>query len=281
MQSQPSKDRDLSLPRLTASYVTLAGAGFTEPPRFTFRQRCEAASAAGFAGIGIHLNDLKTLAPADVADILSDNDLELGEIEFFADWAAPGSESATKATLGKARELAVSTGGGDHLSSGDFVGGRLDIDGAAKRLKSAAEAVADAGLKIAVEAFAWSAINSVPTANALLARADSHNAGHLLDVWHFYNTESTAEAIINMDVTTVAAVQLNDGPRVHDNFLWNARNTRLLPGEGDLDVRGFVTALKSIGYEGPFSVESSYPEFRELDVDEAAARAFDAATKFF
>ena len=271
----------MSTPKLTASYVTLAGAGFTERPRFTFRHRCEAASAAGFAGIGIHLDDLKTLEPTDVADILSDNDLELGEIEFFAGWAAPGSESATRETLEKVRELAASTGGGDHLSSGDFVGGQLDMDGAATRLKSAAEAVADVGLKIAVEAFAWSAIDSVPTACDLLARVDEPNAGHLLDVWHFYNTGSTAESITDLDVTTVAAVQLNDGPRVHDNFLWNARNTRLLPGEGDLDVRGFVTTLRSIGYDGPFGIESSFPEFRQLDVGEAAARAFDATMKFF
>ncbi len=250
----------MSTPKLTASYVTLAGAGFAEPPRFTFRQRCEAASGAGFARIGIHLNDVKTLTTADVADILSDNNLELGEIEFFAGWAAPGAESATRATLAKVRELAVTTGGGDHLSSGDFVGGPLNIDGAGTRLNSAAESVADLGLNIAVEAFAWSAINSVPTASALLARADAHNAGHLLDVWHFYNTGSTAEAITSLDVTTVAAVQLNDGRRVHENFLWNARNTRLLPGEGDLDVRGFISALKSIGYDGPFGIESSYPE---------------------
>ena len=271
----------MSTPRLTASYVTLAGAGFAEPPRFTFRQRCEAASAAGFAQIGIHLNDLKTLKAADVADILSDNDLELGEIEFFAGWAAPGAESATRATLQKVRQLAVTTGGGDHLSSGDFVGGPLDIDGAGTRLNSAAEAVADLGLNIAVEAFAWSRINSVPIASDLLTRVDARNAGHLLDVWHFYNTGSTPEAITNLDVTTVAAVQLNDGPRVYDNFLWNARNTRLLPGEGDLDVSGFISALKSIGYDGPFGIESSYPAFRQLDVGEAAARAFDATMKFF
>ena len=95
----------MSTPKLTASYVTLAGAGFAEPPRFTFRQRCEAASAAGFARIGIHLNDLKTLKSADVSDILSDNNLELGEIEFFAGWAAPGAESATRATLEKVRAI--------------------------------------------------------------------------------------------------------------------------------------------------------------------------------
>jgi sugar phosphate isomerase/epimerase len=268
-------------PKLTASYITLAGAGFTQPPRFTFRQRCEAASAAGFARIGIHLNDLKILESTDIAEILSDNDLELGEIEFFGGWAAPGSESASRQTLEKVRELAASTGGGDHLSSGDFVGGPLDVDGAATRLQSAAEAVADVGLKIAVEAFEWSVIHSLPKACDLLSRVNVSNVGHLLDVWHFYNTGSTAESITELDATSVAAVQLNDGHRVHDNFLWNARNTRLLPGEGDLDVRGFVSALISIGYDGPFGIESSYPEFRQLDVGEAAARAFDATMKYF
>ena len=271
----------MSTPKLTASYITLAGAGFTEPPRFTFRQRCEAASAAGFARIGIHLNDLRPSTAADVADILSDNDIELGEIEFFASWVAPGSESATQATLEKVRELAVATGGGDHLSSGDFAGGPLDIDGAATRLESAAEAVADVGLKIAVEAFAWSAINSVQQ-RAICWRAPTRITP---DICSMSGTSITPDQRPNRSPTststTVAAVQLNDGPRVQDNFLWNARNTRLLPGEGDLDVRGFVSALQSIGYDGPFGIESSYPEFRGLDVAEAAARAFDAAMKFF
>jgi hypothetical protein len=31
-------------PDLVASYITLAGSGFTEPPRYTFRERCEAAA---------------------------------------------------------------------------------------------------------------------------------------------------------------------------------------------------------------------------------------------
>jgi sugar phosphate isomerase/epimerase len=271
----------MSTPTLTASYITLAGAGFTEPPRFTFRERCEAASAAGFARIGIHLNDLNTLAATDVAEILSDNGIELGEIEFFAGWAAPGAEQATQLALEKVRELAAVTGGGDHLSSGDFAGGVLDMDGAASRLKNAAVALTAAGVTVAVEAFPWSAINSVPTATALLARTDDRNIGHLLDVWHFFNTGSTTESLTELDATTIAAVQLNDGARVHDNYLQSARNARLLPGEGDLDVRGFLTALESISYHGPFSVESSYPEFRELDVTEAAARAFEATMKFF
>ena len=108
--------QNLSIQKLTASYVTLAGAGFTEPPRFTFRQRCEAASAAGFARIGIHLNDLETLDATDVADILSDNDLELGEIEFFAGWAALGSNRPPSRHWRRCASSAAATGGGDHLA---------------------------------------------------------------------------------------------------------------------------------------------------------------------
>ena len=138
-------------------------------------------------------------------------------------------------------------------------------------LESAPGAVADIGLRIAVEAFAWSAINSVPTTSALLARANASNAGHLLDVWHFYNTGSTT--------------RIDHRPRRRNRRRCATQRrpprARLLPGGGDLDVRGFVTAVKSIGYDGPFSIESSYPEFRELDIAEAAALAFDATMKFF
>ena len=43
---------------LVASFFTLSGGGFGEPPRNTFIERCEAAAAAGFTGIGLHADDL-------------------------------------------------------------------------------------------------------------------------------------------------------------------------------------------------------------------------------
>ena len=48
----------MSAPDLVASFFTLSGAGFGEPPRNGFEQRCAAAAAAGFAGIGMHAADL-------------------------------------------------------------------------------------------------------------------------------------------------------------------------------------------------------------------------------
>jgi sugar phosphate isomerase/epimerase len=79
----------------------------------------------------------------------------------------------------------------------------------------------------------------------------------------------------------IAAVQLNDGPRVYNDFLWNARNTRFLPGDGELDVRGLLDTLNEIGYTGPYCVEVNYPEFRAYSVFDAAKRAYDATATYF
>ena len=76
----------------------------------------------------------------------------------------------------------------------------------------------------------------------------------------------------------VAAVQLNDGPLVTDDFLKHARAQRKLPGDGDLDVVGLIRAVQASGYSGPYCVEVNTPEFRALPVDEAARKAAEAAT---
>ena len=99
----------------------------------------------------------------------------------------------------------------------------------------------------------------------------------MIDVWHFFNTGATPDEIAGIDPEWIAAVQLNDGPRVSEDYLVQARTTRWLPGDGELDVRGLVVALRDAGYAGPWCVEVSYPEFRELDVADAARLAHDNA----
>jgi hypothetical protein len=85
-------------PGLVASHFTLSGAGFAEPPRNSFIERCEAAAAAGFSGIGLHCDDLsRTIAAGvDVPEmraVLRNNGLALVEIEFLAGWAFRSCQS--------------------------------------------------------------------------------------------------------------------------------------------------------------------------------------------
>ena len=85
-------DADWPATDLVASFFTLSGGGFGEPPRHAFAERCEAAAAAGFAGIGLHADDLpRTVAAGlDVGGmraVLAGTGLRLVEIEFLGGWA--------------------------------------------------------------------------------------------------------------------------------------------------------------------------------------------------
>ena len=83
---------DRGSPDLVASFFTLTGAGFGEPPRYSFVQRCEAAAATGFAGIGLHIADLARTREAGTSSgemraLLRGCGLRLVEIEFVGGWA--------------------------------------------------------------------------------------------------------------------------------------------------------------------------------------------------
>jgi sugar phosphate isomerase/epimerase len=264
---------------LVASFFTLTGAGFGEQPRHAFTERCRAAAAAGFTGIGLHADDLpRTLASGlDVAGmraVLADSGLRVVEIEFLGGWALPADPGALERTVLRIEEVADAFGG-RHVSTGEFRGDApLDLDAAAVRLDALARRLADRGLQLAVEAFPWSALAGPDTVPELLRRAGSPRLGQMVDVWHFLNNGGNPDTLSG----PIAAVQLNDGPRVHDDYLVHARAARRLPGEGELDVDGVVRAVLRAGFTGPWCVEVNTPEFRALPVDEAARRAADAAT---
>ena len=280
---------DGGLPDLVASFFTLSGAGFGEQPRNSFVQRCEAAAAAGFSGIGLHADDLpRTVASGvdagEMQAVLRINGLQLVEIEFLGGWALPPAENASTASSVRGIEAVAESLGGRHVSAGEFRGdAQLDsdaaLDAAAASLRVNADRLARRGLLVAVEAFPWSAISTVDCAADLVRRSGAPNAGVMVDVWHFYNSGAGLDALTDLPGAGVAAVQLNDGPLVHDDFLRHARAERKLPGEGDLDVVGLIRAVRDTGFDGPYCVEVNTPAFRALPVGEAALQAADTATQ--
>lgn len=268
-------------PDLVASFFTLSGAGFAEPPRNTFVQRCEAAAAAGFTGIGLHADDLTRTVDAGVGvdemrDVLRSNGLSVIEIEFLGGWTdlSPGTFApCTDAILTVADAF-----GGRHVSGGEFRSDiNLDPAPAAAALRGHADRLAERELLVAVEAFPWSAVDRVETAIDLVRRSGAPNAGILIDVWHFYHCGGSVDLLADLPGAGIAAVQLNDGPRVHDDFLTAARARRALPGQGELDVVGLIRAVRSAGFVGPWCVEVNTPLFRALPVAEAARQAADAS----
>ena len=265
-------------PPLTASFVTLSGAGFAEPARIPFAERCRAAAAAGFTGIGLHADDYRQMRGDDAA-IRADLDrqgLRLSEIEFLVGWAAAPDDAAARDTAAPVHQLSAGFAP-HHLTAGEFAGARLDIETAGARLRAVCDLLAPTGVRVAVEAFPWSGLRDIATARAVVEASKATNTGLMIDVWHFYNSRSTLADLDGLPPEQIVAVQLNDGRLVDTDFRTEARRGRLLPGDGELDISGLLRGLHARGFRGPYCVEVNYPGFRNLPADEMARSAYAKA----
>ena len=80
----------------------------------------------------------------------------------------------------------------------------------------------------------------------------------------------------------IAAVELDDAAAQPVGSLWeDTIDKRRLPGQGDLDVPGFINAVRSAGWSGPWGVEILSDEYRKRPLAEATAEAYEATMAQF
>jgi sugar phosphate isomerase/epimerase len=95
------------------------------------------------------------------------------------------------------------------------------------------------------------------------------NVGLLIDSWHWYWAGATTQDIIRAGRERIVHVHFNDAPK---ETAEQARdNERLMPGQGVINLTGFLHALQRIGYRDALSVEVFGKFVRQMS-PEAAAR---------
>jgi sugar phosphate isomerase/epimerase len=104
------------------------------------------------------------------------------------------------------------------------------------------------------------------------------NVGLLLDSWHWHHAGATPEDIIAAGRDRIVHVHFNDSPnlppeQIHDN-------QRLLPGEGVINLTGFLQALQSIHYNDALSVEV-FGRTKDMTPEAAAKAGLDSALAVF
>jgi sugar phosphate isomerase/epimerase len=85
------------------------------------------------------------------------------------------------------------------------------------------------------------------------AKECGSNVGLTLDTWHWHFADGTTHDIIAAGKDRIVTVHFNDAPDLPPDQIRD--NERLMPGEGVIDLTGFLHALKKIGYEDALSVE--------------------------
>ncbi|HLI15496.1 MAG TPA: sugar phosphate isomerase/epimerase family protein [Acidimicrobiales bacterium] len=119
-------------------------------------------------------------------------------------------------------------------------------------LRAAAETAGEAGVRLVLEPLRreLGTLAVLPSeALALIEEVGATNIDLLLDTWHFWDLPGIREELA-AHVGRIGAVQING--RAPQPRSWC---DRLLPGEGVIDLPGFIATLESAGYRGWYDVE--------------------------
>ena len=122
-------------------------------------------------------------------------------------------------------------------------------------------------------------INNLEAAIETIKRADRPNVGLVLDSFHLHISDSKFSDIGRLSAEQVFLVHVNDSEKGDKKRLTDAN--RLYPGEGEINLKAFASALKGIGYDSYLSLELLRPAYWEQEPGEIAAKGRDSLSHVF
>jgi sugar phosphate isomerase/epimerase len=140
------------------------------------------------------------------------------------------------------------------------------------------------GLSCDIEFIPWLRTRDLASANKLLRAAARENCGLLIDTLHFARAGCRPEELSACPAEWFHYIQLCDAPAAapstQDGLIYAAREERLFPGQGQLDLVGILNHLPFpivMGIEIPAETLSftAGPEERARLAREAALRLFE------
>lgn len=234
----------------------------------TLRDKLPAIAAAGFDGIEVFEQDFIADAgtPAEVGQMIRDHGLAITLFQPFRDFEGLTGDLRARAFDRAERKFDVMGELGADLvlvcSSvhPEALGG---IDRAAADFHELGERAAARGLRVGYEALAWGRhIHDHRDAWEVVRRAGHPAVGLILDSFHTLARQVPVDSIRAIPADRIFFVQLADAPAIPMDLLYWSRHFRNMPGEGDLDVTAFTTAVMATGYGGPLSLEIFNDQFR-------------------
>lgn len=232
------------------------------------REKLSAIAAAGFDGIEIFENDFLAFdgGPREVGRMVRDHGLEISLFQPFRDFEGMPEPQRSRAFDRAERKFDLMNELGTELVlvcsnvSPISLGG---IDRAADDFRELGERAAKRGIRVGYEALAWGRhVSDHRDAWEVVRRADHPNVGLILDSFHTLAKNIDPDTIRSIPGDRIFFVQLADAPKIDMDLLYWSRHFRNMPGEGDLNVAGFMRAVAATSYDGVLSLEIFNDQFR-------------------
>jgi sugar phosphate isomerase/epimerase len=270
--------------QILGSYWTLAvGAGPSgiQYCPHDFRTRVETAARAGFTAMGFWHADIvevrKKHSFKEMKQILAANGIVTIEVEWLLDWFCTdtrrkASDDTRKLLLDAAEALSAR-----HIKIGDLGNDCADVPKMTEEFAVLCREAAERGTNVLFEMLPaqFSRAPSLDQVLAITRGSGAKNGGIMLDNLHVQRTGTTFEDIgRKLRPGDLIGAEINDGYlTVASKFEDSVINKRLLPGDGEFDIAGFLGAVWSFGYTGPIGVEVLNEYIRKWDLRTAATEA--------
>ena len=109
------------------------------------------------------------------------------------------------------------------------------------------EKASEFGLSGDLEFIPWTAVPTVQDCLEIVRAVDKENAGLLVDVLHWERSNRDIDCLRQIPESLVNYIQVCDVPRMDDlttdQLVHTARSERLVPGTGNIDLVGMLSAL--------------------------------------
>lgn len=191
----------------------------------------------------------------DIKKALKENDIKLMDIEL-----ARVREDLNIEEYESAFSAAAELGATDVLSSI----WTQDKEYASEKFSRICDIAAKYSLRVNLEFVTFSSVVSLQCSLDVLEKVKKDNAYIIVDTLHAHRSHVTAEDINKIDKNKIGFIHLCDGPKdipsLEDpRMIGVAREGRLYPGEGGIDLKGMLLAIpdKPISIELPNSAEFS------------------------
>ncbi|HKP06273.1 MAG TPA: TIM barrel protein [Microbacterium sp.] len=254
--------------RVSISTVCLSG---------TLEDKLRAAAEAGFAGVEMLEYDLVMSAwsPGRVAEEAARLGISVGVYQPFH--VEPVPAGRFDLTLRRAeRKLGLLAELGARVlvcCSSRSEDGIEDDELAAEQLRRLADLAHARGIRLAYEAVPWGRVRTTDEAWRLVQRTDHAALGLCLDSFHLLSQGNDPAAVADLDIGKVFHVQLADAPRLNLDVPEWSLHYRMFPGQGSLDVAGFLGRLIAEGYDGPIALEVFNDVYQQEDPRHTATDA--------
>jgi sugar phosphate isomerase/epimerase len=238
------------------------------------------AADVGYAGIELWHNEIDEYVQAggvlsDLRKALDDLGLSVPTTIYLAGWFETTGEEYQQALDECKRRMEQSVVLGAPFIIAGPPGGAADYAVGAAHYRELLAIGREIGVMPAMEFLGFvDQLNSIEDALDVMTRTDDENATTVVDPFHIFRGGGSVESLAKLTERQIAVSHFNDVPATPARELQHDGD-RVMPGEGEFDLRRYVDLLRQIGYNRFLSLELFREDLWAEDPLEVARMGLD------